>query len=210
MSQATQNRNPKKRVGIFPGSFNPVHIGHLIIAHHLLQNTDLQEIWFLVSPHNPLKEESELLAEEHRFEMLKLAIEGQEGFIACNREFTLPRPSYTVNTLQILCEEHPETEFVLIIGNDNLEAFDKWKDYEKILNTTDIYVYPRKDTTESQFSNHPRVKHINAPLIEVSSSEIRGVIAQGKSPKYLVPDRVLDLILGKGFYSPNSFLNMST
>ncbi len=200
MSQTPQDRNPKKRVGIFPGSFNPVHTGHLIIAHYFLLNTDLEEIWFLVSPQNPLKGESELLAEDHRFEMLTVAIEGEVGFLACNREFTLPRPSYTVNTLQVLSKENPELDFVLIIGNDNLEIFDKWKDFKKILETTDVYVYPRKETQRNQFSTQERVKTIEAPIIEISSTLIRAAVAQGRLPKYLVPDRVLDLIVSRGYY----------
>ncbi len=210
MWQATSNRNSKKRVGLFPGSFNPVHTGHLIIAHHLLQNTDLEEIWFLVSPQNPLKEESELLGEKDRFEMLKLAIAGQEGFVACNREFSLPRPSFTVNTLRVLGEEHPDIDFALIVGNDNLEVFDKWKDYDKILETTDIYVYPRKESAKSRFSTHPRVKNFDAPLLQISSNGIRQIIAEGKTPKYLLPEKVLNSIVKKGFYNPNSSLRIST
>jgi len=200
MPQSNKNMNIKKRVGVFPGSFNPVHTGHLIIAHHLLNYTDLQEIWFLVSPQNPLKDGLGLLDQEERFELLALAIEGQEGFVACKREFSMPKPSYTVNTLQILRAEHPETDFVLIIGNDNLEVFDKWKDYEKILDTTYIYVYPRKETQTNQFSTHDRVKIVEAPLIEISSTFIRDAIGQGRLPKYLVPDRVLDLIMSRGYY----------
>jgi len=200
MNQTSKNGKKKKRVGIFPGSFNPVHTGHLIIAHHLLNYTDLQEIWFLVSPQNPLKDGLGLLGQEERFDLLTAAIEGQEGFVACKREFTLPSPSYTVNTLQVLGEENPELDFVLIIGSDNLEVFDQWKDYEKILETTDVYVYPRKDTQENQFSTRKRVKTVEAPIIEISSTIIRDVIAQGKLPKYLVPDRVLDLILSRGYY----------
>jgi nicotinate-nucleotide adenylyltransferase len=200
MNQTRKNHKPKKRVGVFPGSFNPVHTGHLIIAQHLLNYTDLQEIWFLVSPQNPLKDGLGLLDQEERFELLTLAIEGQEGFVACKREFTLPRPSYTVNTLQVLGKENPELDFVLIIGNDNLDVFDQWKDYEIILETTDVYVYPRKETQDNQFSTYKRVKAVEAPLIEISSTFIRDAIGQGKLPKYLVPDRVLDLIMSRGYY----------
>jgi len=200
MNQATKSKEPKKRVGVFPGSFNPIHTGHLIIAHHLLVNTDLQEIWFLVSPQNPLKQESELLDQDARFELLNLAIEGQEGFVACNREFSLPKPSYTLYTLQVLRDENPEIDFVLIIGNDNLEVFDKWKDYEIILETYDIYVYPRKEAREIQFYANHRVNIIKAPLIEISSTDIRAIIGEGKSPKYMLPDNVLDRIIESGYY----------
>lgn len=189
----------KIRTGLFPGSFNPVHIGHLIIAHHLLQYTDLQEIWFVISPHNPLKDQSGLMADEVRLELLYLALENQPGFRVCEREMSLPRPSYTYKTIDALKEEHPEREFVLIIGSDNLQVFDQWKNYEEILAENDIYVYPRKGSEGSDFERYERVRAIEAPLIEISSTSIREAFRQGKDPRYLLPEKVFRRIKEKGY-----------
>jgi len=185
------------RTGLFPGSFNPVHIGHLIIAYHLLQYTDLNEIWFVISPQNPLKTQHELLRENTRLELLKLAIKNQPGFVLCDRELSLERPSYTSKTLEVLKAEHPERDFVLIIGSDNLVVFDQWKDYKKILASTDVYVYPRKGSPESVFYEYPRVKAVDAPLIDISSTFIREAFRSGKDPKFLLPKRVYQMIKEK-------------
>lgn len=186
-----------KRTGLFPGSFNPVHIGHLIIAHHMLQYTDLEEIWFVISPHNPLKKQSDLLPESLRLELLKAAIENQSGFSVCERELSMERPSYTSKTLEVLKAEHPERDFVLIIGSDNVDVFDQWKDYKKILANTDIYVFPRKGSPDSVFYTYPRVKAIDAPMIEISSSFIRQALESGFDPKFLLPERVYQLMKEK-------------
>lgn len=189
------NATNKSRTGIFPGSFNPVHIGHLIIAHHLLHHSDLSEIWFVVSPQNPLKEHSELLPEQTRLALLKLAIDEQPGFFLCQREFTLERPSYTWKTIQVLREENPERDFVLIIGSDNLDVFAQWKDHGKILESTDIYVYPRRGASGNEFQRHPRVRMVGAPLIEISSAIIREGFRKGSPPRYMLPDKVYRQIL---------------
>jgi len=184
------NASNKIRTGLFPGSFNPVHIGHLIIAHHLLLHSDLIEIWFVVSPQNPLKEHSELLPEQTRLALLELAIDDQPGFFLCQRELTLERPSYTWKTIQVLREENPDRDFVLIIGSDNLDVFAQWKDNDKILESIDVYVYPRKGLPGSEFQNHPGVRLVDAPLIEISSAFIRDGFRKGCPPKYMLPDKV--------------------
>ena len=178
-----------------------MHAGHLIIAHHLLQYSDLEEIWFVISPHNPLKEKGELLPDQFRLELLHLAVDDQPGFGVCDREMSLPRPSYTYKTLEVLKEEFPEREFVLIIGSDNLEVFDQWKAYEKILNENDIYVYPRKGASESAYYSHERVKAMEAPLIEISSTFIREALRQGKDPRYLLPEKVYQRLKEKRYLS---------
>ncbi|HSV87937.1 MAG TPA: nicotinate (nicotinamide) nucleotide adenylyltransferase [Bacteroidales bacterium] len=187
----------KTRTGLLNGSFNPVHIGHLIIAHYLLLHSDLREIWFVISPHNPLKNLSELLPEETRLAMLKLAIDDQPGFFICERELKMERPSYTFKTLETLRIENPDRDFVLIIGSDNLEVFSQWKDYDKILTSTDIYVYPRKDRKGGYFTKHPRVRLFDAPLIEISSEYIRCEFSEGRKPRYMLPYKVFRLILEK-------------
>lgn len=192
-------QNQKIRTGLFSGSFNPVHIGHLIIAHHLLQHTDLEEVWFVITPHNPLKAPSGLLPYEVRLELLHLALDGQQGFGVCEREMSLPRPNYTYKTLEVLKEEFPERDFGLIIGSDNLEVFDQWKEHEKILAENDIYVYPRKDSGGSVFEAYERVKMVEAPLIEISSTFIREAFRQGKDPRFLLPEKVYERIKEKGY-----------
>ncbi|MEE4175967.1 MAG: nicotinate (nicotinamide) nucleotide adenylyltransferase [Bacteroides sp.] len=194
-----KEQKSKIRTGLFSGSFNPVHTGHLIIAHHLLQYTDLQEIWFVITPHNPLKDQSDLLTDEVRLELLHLALEGQQGFRICEREMSLPRPSYTYKTLEILRKEFPERDFVLVIGSDNLKVFDQWKNNEKILSETDIYVYPRKNTMGSDYEKHERVKTIEAPLIEISSTFIREAFRSGKDPRYMLPEKVYRRIKEKRY-----------
>src|SRR6187401_951482 len=130
------------KVGLFFGSFNPIHIGHMAIANYMLEFTDLKNIWFVVTPHNPLKEKKTLLADNHRLRLVREAIGYYTKFKASNIEFKLPQPSYTINTLTYLKEKYPKNDFALIIGSDNLQTFDKWKNYEEILNGYDIYVYP--------------------------------------------------------------------
>jgi nicotinate-nucleotide adenylyltransferase len=180
----------KIRTGLFPGSFNPVHLGHLIIAQHLLQYNDLDEIWFVISPQNPLKDNSELLPEEIRLELLQIAIDNLPGFTLCERELIMDRPSYTYKTLEVLKNENPDRDFVLIIGSDNLEVFDQWKEYKKILAGTDIYVYPRKGKPGSAFFEYPRVKAVDAPMIEISSTFIREAFRKGKDPRFMLPEKV--------------------
>lgn len=189
-----------KKTGLYFGSFNPIHIGHLIIANQILMNSDLQEIWFVISPHNPLKEKNTLLDDNHRLSLVKVAIEDNPDFKACDIEFKMPKPSYTIHTLLNLEEKYPNRKFCLIIGSDNLFSFEKWFNYEQILKNYQLYVYPRPNYIDCPFKTHPSVKWVDAPLIEISSSAIRNAIKNNISVRYLLPDKVLDYINEMHFY----------
>lgn len=189
-----------KKTGLFFGSFNPIHNGHLIIAEQILTNSDLDDIWFVISPQNPLKEKSTLLDNLHRLALVKTAIDDNSGFKACDIEFKMPLPSYTIHTLLHLEEKYPTHKFALIIGSDNLYYFNKWFNYEQILNNFQLYVYPRPNYLKCEYKNHPSVKWVNAPLIEISSSYIRDLIRNGKSIRYLVPESVANYIQEMHFY----------
>lgn len=183
------------RVGLFFGSFNPVHTGHLLIANYFVQFTDLQQIWFMVSPQNPFKVNDQLLDENIRLHLMQLAINGDERFVASDYEFTLPRPSYTVNTLKALREQHPDLTFVPIIGGDNLQSFHLWKDYMDILAHHEMVVYRRAGFHENPLlANHPKIKIFEVPLLNISSTYVREMLQAGKSIKYLVPDKVDEYI----------------
>lgn len=189
-----------KKTGLFFGSFNPIHIGHLIIANQMLAESDIEEIWFVISPHNPLKEKQSLLKDHHRLALLRIAIEDDPRFKACDIEFKLPQPSYTILTLLNLEEQYPQRKFCMIIGSDNLNSFNKWFNYEEILNNYQLYVYPRPGFDGGQFARHPSVKWVKSPLMEISSSYIRHSIQHGNSVKYLLPEKVLNYILEMHFY----------
>jgi nicotinate-nucleotide adenylyltransferase len=179
------------KIGLFFGSFNPVHTGHLLIANYFVQFTHLDKIWFIVSPQNPFKANDTLLDERTRLEMLKLAINGDERFNASDFEFNLTRPSYTVNTLAELQKTHPNDTFIPIIGGDNLQSFHLWKDYETIIDNHEIYVYRRAGFHENPLlANHPKIKIFEVPLLNISSTYIREMLQAEKSVKYLVPEKV--------------------
>jgi nicotinate-nucleotide adenylyltransferase len=200
-----------KKIGLFFGSFNPIHIGHLILGDFLANNTDLSEVWFVVSPHNPHKKKANLLADHHRLAMVKIAVENNPSLKASNIEFGLPKPSYTVFTLQKLKEDYPENEFVLIMGEDNLRSLHKWKNYEYMLENHQIYVYPRVQTiqeqqTEQAASNelvkHQSIKLLEeVPMMKISSSYIRKAIQEGKSVQYLLSQPVFDDLDEMNFYT---------
>ncbi len=188
------------KVGLFFGSFNPIHVGHMVLANYMLEFTDLEQIWFVVSPHNPLKQKSSLLDQNHRLQLVNIAIENQTKFKASNIEFKLPQPSYTINTLTYLTEKYPNTKFALIMGSDNLENFHKWKNYEEILNRFELYVYPRPENDGGALKNHANVKLINAPLMEISSTLIRQAIREKKDVQFFVPEKVWEYIQEMHFY----------
>jgi nicotinate-nucleotide adenylyltransferase len=188
------------KVGLFFGSFNPIHIGHTVLANYMLEFTDLEQIWFVVSPHNPLKQKSSLLDQNHRLHLVNIAIENQPKFKASNIEFKLPQPSYTINTLTYLTEKYPNTKFALIMGSDNLENFHKWKNYEEILKRFELYVYPRPENDGGALKNHTNVKLINAPLMEISSTMIRQAIREKKDVQFFVPEKVWEYIQEMHFY----------
>lgn len=187
-------------IGLFFGSFNPIHLGHLIIAQYALEFTDLDEIWFIISPHNPLKDKKTLLADHHRYYMVNMAVEDLPRLKASNIEFNLPQPSYTINTLTYLHEKYPEKRLVLLTGSDVLPTFNKWKNYEQILQFYELYVYPRPCTEAHPYEDHPKVKFIEAPMMDISSSFIRESIAKGKDVSFLVPDKVYRHIMEMHFY----------
>ncbi len=190
------------KVGLFFGSFNPIHTGHLILAHSICEEADLDKIWFVVSPQNPFKEKSSLLHEFDRYDLVQKAIEGDHRFDVSDVEFHMPKPSYTVDTLAHLTETFPSYDFHLIMGEDNLASFHKWKNYEQLLALTSILYYPRenKKTIKEEILNSPKVNKVDASLLQISSTYIRAKIKDGKSIKYLVPDKVAELINEKGFY----------
>jgi nicotinate-nucleotide adenylyltransferase len=187
------------KIGLYFGSFNPIHIGHLIIANHLINHTDLQEVWFIVSPQNPFKNANTLLNENHRLNLVKTAIEGESRLRASNVEFKLPKPSYTINTLTYLTEKYPNHEFVLIMGSDGFQNLPQWKNGETILKNYSIYIYKRPgfDITNKFNAN---ISVMDAPLLDISSTRIRDLIAEGKSIRFLVPDSVKEEIERNHYY----------
>jgi len=189
------------KIGLYFGSFNPIHIGHLVIANHFAEFSDLDQVWFVVTPHNPLKKKSSLLDDYQRLEMVYRATKDYIKLEPCNIEFSLPQPNYTVNTLVHLQEKHPEHEFALIMGQDNLNSLHKWKNYEVILENYHLYVYPRKyKFSGSPFDAHNHIQLINAPLMEISSTFIRQSIKNGKNVKPMLPDHVWDYLDEMNFY----------
>ncbi len=189
-----------QKIGLFFGSFNPIHLGHLIIANVMVENTDLSKVWLVVSPQNPLKPSKGLLHEFDRFDMVKAAIADNYKLEASDIEFNLPKPSYTIHTLAHLIEKHPTKEFKLILGEDNLENFTKWKNYQQILDQFGLYVYPRPGVTNKELSRHANVKIVEAPLLDISATYIRNCIKDNKSIRYLVPEAVENMIRSKNFY----------
>ena len=187
------------KVGLYFGSFNPIHIGHLIIANHIAYNTELDEVWFIVSPKNPLKESASLLNEHHRYSLVKIAIEDEKKLKANNVEFLMPKPSYTIDTLIYLSEKFKQHSFTLIIGSDSYFNFSKWKNYKQIILNYNILIYPRP-CFPIKTDLPGNVKVIDAPLLEISSTQIRRNIKERKSIRYLVTDKVMDEIELKGYY----------
>lgn len=186
-------------IGLYFGSFNPVHIGHLIIANHVLQNTDLDEVWFVVSPQNPFKNEAGLLNENDRLYLIQLAIEGELKLKTSNIEFKLPKPSYTITSLQYLKEKYPGKIFSIIMGSDGFQNFNKWKNYEAIAKEYSLYIYKRPgfEITEDHGA---KIKIVDAPLLQISSTHIRKLIKEKKSIRYLVPDVVKEELEKNNYY----------
>jgi len=189
------------KTGLFFGSFNPIHNGHLMIASYMVEFAGLDQVWFVVSPHNPLKEKSSLLPDHHRLSMVNLAIEDDRRFKSSNIEFKLPTPSYTIDTLTYLAEKYPGKTFIPILGSDNLPTLHKWKNWEALLSQYNLYIYPRKNTIPSLFDNHPSLTRVDAPLITVSSSFIRKGIAEGHDMRYFLPEKVWKYIVEMHFYA---------
>ncbi len=188
------------KIGLFFGSFNPIHNGHLVIAGYMAEFTDLEQVWMVVSPQNPLKTKNTLLKDIHRLALVKEAIGDFRKLKASNIEFKMAQPSYTINTLLHLREKHPQHEFVLIMGFDNLQTLDKWKNYEEILKNHELYVYPRHEFKGDKFINHPQVKMVDAPIMEISASFIRKAIKEKKDVRYMMPESVYKYIQEMHFY----------
>jgi len=187
-------------VGLFFGSFNPVHIGHLAIANYMLAFTEMDEIWFVISPHNPFKKRQNMLSEADRLHLVNLAIDNYPSYRACDIEFHMPKPSYTVDTLVRLADRYPRRKFALIIGSDNLELFHKWKNSEAIIANFHRYVYPRPETAPQFLENIPNATLVDAPLMDISSSFIRRAIADGKEIPFYLPEKVYYYIQEMNFY----------
>lgn len=189
------------KTGLFFGSFNPIHVGHLIIGSHLIDFTDLSEVWYIVSPHNPLKDKASLLNEYERLEMVRIATEDEPRLKASDIEFTLSRPSYTIHTLLHLQEKYPNREWVLIMGADTVPTLPKWKNYEQLVNNYEIYIYPRPDYILDTASLPLKMKLIpDVPIMEISASHIRNAIRQKKSVRYMLTEKVFQYIDKWGLY----------
>ena len=187
-------------VGLFFGSFNPVHIGHLAIANYMLEFTDMNELWFVVSPHNPFKTRQNMLSENDRLHLVNLAIEDLPVFRSSNIEFRMPKPSYTIDTLARLTDKYPKCRFALIMGSDNLEQFHKWKNSDVIVANYHRYIYPRPETPPHLLENIPNATIVNAPMMDISSSFIRRAIADGKDIPFFLHEKVYRYINEMQFY----------
>lgn len=191
------------QIGLFFGSFNPIHVGHLIIANHFIENTDLDEVWFVVSPHNPFKEKKTLATERNRLNMVRAAIQDNIKLHASDIEFKLAQPSYTIDTLTVLSEKYPNKNFSLIMGSDNLLSIQNWKNYKQITDFYPIYVFERPDKLIPETFNREEFKKVivaKAPMLQISASYIRECILNKKSIRYLVPDAVIAYIESAGLY----------
>ena len=187
------------KTGLYFGSFNPVHTGHLIIANHILNSSALQQVWLIVSPHNPLKKSATLLNEYHRFHLVQCAIEGENNLKVSSVEFHLPKPSYTIDTLTYLREKFPDRDFAVIMGSDSFGNINKWKNYQVLLKEYEIFIYKRPGF-EIQKPVTSNIIILDAPLLEISSTHIRELIKQNKSIRYLVPDTVKEEIEKNRYY----------
>ncbi len=192
-----------KKVGLYFGTFNPIHIGHMVIANHMVEFSNLDEVWFVVTPQSPFKTKKTLLDNHHRYQMVFEATKDFPKLKPSKIEFELPQPNYTVNTLIHLEEQYGnEFNFCLIMGEDNLKGFHKWKNYETILEHHDLYVYPRisEGKTEHRFENHPKIHKVNAPIMEISSTFIRKFHKEGKNIRPMLPEAVWVYLDEMNFY----------
>jgi nicotinate-nucleotide adenylyltransferase len=189
---------PTKKIAIYSGSYNPIHNGHITIARHVLLHTDVDELWFVVSPQNPLKKSDDLWNENHRLEMVKLAVQNEPEMRASDYEFNLPKPSYTIKTLDSLTKDYPHYTFVLLVGGDNLELFEKWREKDRILNEYGLIVYPRPGYNREALEGHPKIEVVDAPLLDISSTMIRDRIANKEDFSELVPEPVNGYIKKNG------------
>jgi len=189
------------KIGLYFGSFNPINTGHLIIAQHILNHTEIQRLWFVISPHNPLKDKASLANDRDRLHLVQLAIEDNPSMKASDIEFKLPQPSYTIDTLTYIKEKYPRYEFALIMGADNLISLPKWKNYQLLINNYPIYIYKRPNyPIESSLVQHENIHILDTPLLDISSTWIRQLIKTKKSIRYLVPEKVFDYLESSHLY----------
>ena len=190
----------KHKTGLFFGSFNPIHIGHMILAEFMVEHTPLNDVWFIVSPQNPLKEKQTLLADHHRLAMVNIAVEDDSRMRSSNIEFKMSQPSYTIDTLTYLGDKYHDRQFILLGGTDILPSFHKWKNYQELLRQYEIYIYNRPHYDPGEYSKHPSITFYDAPLIEISASFIRDSIRKGKDVRYMLPEKVYRYIREMHFY----------
>lgn len=188
------------KTGLYFGSFNPIHNGHLMLANYLVEYGGISELWFVVSPQNPFKQKLSLLPDYQRLELVHRAIDGFDKFRACDVEFNMPKPSYTIDTLTYLSEKYPKREFYLIMGSDNVANFPRWKNADQILANYHIIVFPRKDCGVGELANHPNVQIVETPIIEVSSTFIRESITARKDVRFYMPPKVWEYVDEMNFY----------
>ena len=190
------------KIGLFFGTFNPIHIGHLILANYMAEFSDLDEVWFVITPMSPFKQKSSMLDNTHRLAIANVAVEDYPKLKTSDIEFKLPQPNYTVKTLIHIEEKYPEHQFCLIMGEDNLKGFHKWKNYETIIKNYQLYVYPRisDGVVESEFLKHPHVHRVEAPIVQISSTFIRKSIKNKKDIRTMLPANVWNYIDEMNFY----------
>lgn len=203
LNNQPQHQSDTMKTGLFFGSFNPIHIGHLILANYILEHTDMDELWFVVSPQNPFKEKKSLLQDHNRLDMVERAIRNYPKMRASNIEFSLPQPSYTIDTLTYLKEKYPNHHFCLIMGEDNLKSLGKWKNAEQLIERYQIIVYPRlfeEGVDRSSYIQHENITLVKAPVIELSATEIRNMIKENKNVRPMLPPEVFEYLDGSSFY----------
>jgi nicotinate-nucleotide adenylyltransferase len=194
------------KTGLFFGTFNPVHKGHIAIAKFMAEKTDLDEVWMVVSPQNPFKKNEEIISDTYRLEMLEIAIAGMKKIKVCDEELRMPKPSYTINTVEQLVKQYPYKSFVLIMGEDNITFFNKWKDYQRLIDLCEIYVYPRAKGEKSGTYNYlenRKIKKYDFPLLPVSSTQIRSMIGNKENTDAFLPNKILQFIREKNLYCKN-------
>lgn len=189
-----------KKTGLYFGSFNPIHIGHLIIASYMVEFTDLDQLWFVISPQNPLKKKRTLLEDYHRYELAYRTLKDDERFEVSDIEFRMPKPSYTIDTLTYLEEKKPRYEFSIIMGSDGLHTFHKWKNAAILAQNYRRYVYPRPGTPDDVYKNQQNITIVDAPQMDISSTFLRSAIKEGKDVRYFIPKQAYDYILEMNFY----------
>lgn len=194
MEKTTVKDNKILKTGIFSGSFNPVHIGHLALANWLCEFAGLDEVWFVITPHNPLKEKEELMDDQLRYELVEASIAGYPKFRASNFEFSLPQPTYTINTLRALEQAYPDRQFHFIMGADNWAFISRWKESEALISNFPILIYPRKGYKINLPANLPGIRAVDAPLMEISSTFIRQSLKDGKDVRFFLPEAIRDLL----------------